>query len=266
MPLNNEPLSILISSCDNFSDLWEHHVAFYHENWVGQPVKTYLVTDKDTDIVLDNIEIIVAPSNYDFPMRIKYALQFINAEYVLLTLDDYFIIEPVYAEQIFKLVEIARKKSIDYLMLYDRRKVNPKRFTDVSVVEKIDLNEKYAVTLYPAIWKKRFLYETVHDDLSPWLYEVSLTKTAKDKNASCYFSPAGTFIILDVVRKGKVLHKANSYFKRHGVQIGDRPIIHRRTEIKLRIMELLSWHAPRPLFRLIKKVAGKFGMRFFSED
>lgn len=260
----NENFSVLISSCDKFSDLWKEHTRLYRENWQGESVRTYLVTDKETDMIFADVEIIVAPSEYDFPMRIKYALQYIDTPYVLLTLDDYFTIAPVKRDDLFYLSNRAEKENIDYLMLYDRRKDDPKKFKELDILEQIDLNKKYAVTLYPAIWNKEFLSKTVKDDLSPWLYEVSLTKTALEKGANCFFSPAGTFRILDVVRKGKVLHKADRYFKKHGIDIGDRPPISYLTEIKLAIIDRLDWYAPKWFVSLLKKVGRKFGMEFYS--
>lgn len=259
-------LSVLISSCDKFSDLWDAHMELYRKNWQAQPCKTYLVTDKPTDRHFDGVEIIVAEENMDFPMRINYALQYIDTPYVLVTLDDYFLIDTVEARNITVLENLAEENQIDYLLLYDRRKTNPKRYTALDMLQPIDLTKKYALTLYPAIWSVDFLRKTVKEDLSPWLYEASLTKTAIAENAKCQFSHTGTFCMLDVIRKGKVLHKAHRYFRRHRIDIGDRPIISRWVEIKLAIMDVISWYTPRKLFMLIKKIARKCGARFYSED
>lgn len=260
-----ENLAVLISSCNKFSDLWKEHIRLYRANWQGVSIKTYLVTDKETDMVFDGVEIIVAPFDYDFPMRIKYALKYISAPYVLLTLDDYFTITPIKCANLLYLSNRAEKDHIDYLMLYDRRKDNPHKFSSIDILEPIDLNKKYAVTLYPAIWNKEFLAKTVKDDLSPWLYEVSLRRIALEEGASCFFSPAGTFRILDVVRKGKVLHKADRYFKKHGIDIGDRPKISRLTELKLAIIDRLDWYAPKWFVSMLKKIGRKFGMQFYSD-
>lgn len=259
-------LAVLISSCNKFSDLWKEHIRLYRDNWQGKKIKTYLVTDKKTDQSFENVQIIVAPSDFNFPMRIKYALQYIDAPYILLTLDDYFTITPIKRDELLYLSNRAEKENIDYLMLYDRRRDNPRKFTTLDVLEEINLKEKYAVTLYPAIWNKEFLAKTVKDDISPWLYEVSLSKSALDAGAVCRFSQAGAFRILDVVRKGKVLHKANRYFKKHGISIGDRPIISRVTEWTLAGMDIIDWYAPCWFVKISKKVAQKMGMQFFSED
>lgn len=258
-------LSTLISSCDKFSDLWDAHVLLYKRNWQDTPCKTYLVTDIETNRKLDGIAIIAASAEMDFPMRIRYALRYIDTPYVLLTLDDYFLIHPVCEEKIEYLVEYAQKNSVDYLLLYDRRKAKQKDFQSIDTIQPIDLDKKYAVNLYPAIWNKELLAKTVKDNVSPWMYEASLTHIAKEEHAKCCFSPAGTFNILDVVRKGKVLHKARRYLLANHIDIGNRPIISRWIEIKLAIMDFISWHAPRKLFVFLKKTASRFGMKFYSE-
>ena len=261
-----ENVSVLISTCDKFSDLWDTHIALYKKNWNGPLWKTYLVTDKPTEKHYDGVEIIVADGDLDFPMRIRYALDRIDTDYVLVTLDDYFLIEKAKVEGLAYLAEQAEKEAIDYLMLYDRRKTNPKRYTPIDKLEPIDLARKYAVTLYPAIWNKRFLFNSVKSDMNPWYYEPSLTYYARENGANCQFSHSGTFVILDVVRKGKVLHKANRYLKKNGIDIGDRPLAKRSTEMKLAIMDFIDWHMPRWFFRMTKSIAKKFGMKFYSED
>ena len=262
----NTKLTVLISSCDKFADLWDEHIKLYRKNWQLSECKTLLVTDKPTDRYFDGVEIVVAEENMDFPMRIRYALDYVKTPFVLVTLDDYFLIEKTDREKISTLVSYAERDSIDYLMLYDRRKTNPKKYEPIDRLYDIDLTRKYAVTLYPAIWSVEFLKKTVKENVSPWLYEPSLTKSAMEENAVCKFSHAGTFVMLDVIRKGKVLHKANKYFKKHNIDIGDRPIISRRIEFKLAAMDFIKYHMPKCVFRFTKKAAKKMGMKFYSED
>ncbi len=262
----NNNVSLLISTCNKFSDLWDLHIEFLKKNWVGELWKVYMVTDCPTDKQYENVEIIVADGGLDFPARIKYALDFIDTDYVLLTLDDYFLIEKTYAEKLDYLAERAKKEQIDYLLLYDRRYLNPKKYEDIESLRSIDLNERYSVNLYPAIWNKSFLKNSVKEDLSPWQYEPTLTKYAKEANGNCMFSHNGVFDILDVIRKGKLLHKAKRYLKKNGFELPERPTVSYFTEIKLEVMAQISWHAPKWLFHLLKKTAKAFGMKFYNED
>ena len=259
-------VSLLVSTCDKFSDLWDEHIAHLRKHWIGESWRIYLVTDKPTDRRYEGIEIIVAGEDKDFPMRIKYAAQHIESDFILLSLDDYFIINDIYEEKLRLLVDRAYNDHIDYLKLYDRRMTDPAKYEPVEKLNKIDLSKKYAITLYPAIWNRAFLYKSVLSDMTAWKYEPSLTEYARNNNANCMFSHAGLFDILDVVRKGKVLNKANRYFNTHGIDIGDRPRISRITEIKLLIMDYISWYTPRGIFVAGKRILKKLGKTFYSED
>lgn len=257
--------SILISSCEKFSDLWKTHFDLLFENWVGEIPPIYLLTDKQTDFSRDGVKIITVEEG-DMPIRIKKALDHIETDRILFTLDDYFVINKVRGEDISFLCGYAEKNEIDYLLLYNRRFAKKRYYKGLDSFVDVDINERYAVTLYPAIWRKRFLDFCIDKELTPWKFEPTLTKKAREYNAKCVFSQAGSFEILDVVRKGKVLHKANGYFKKHGIDIGDRPLIKRSTEFKFAFMDLIRWHTPKWLFRIIKKTAKLFGMKFYSED
>lgn len=259
-------ISLLISTCDKFSDLWDQHIIQLRKHWKGEMFPVYMVTDKKTPKRYDGVEIIVAGEEKDFPMRIKYAIEQIPTEFILLTLDDYFLINDVYSKKLDYLAQLAKEKNIFYLKLYDRRMTNPKKYEAIDNLIPIDLNRKYAITLYPAIWDKRFLFNSVKKDMTPWKYEPSLTYYAKQENAVCMFCHAGVFNILDVVRKGKVLHKADIYFKRNNISIGDRPKISWWIEIKLFIMDIISWYMPRSIFRAGKRLLKYFGKTFYSED
>ena len=257
---------LLISSCNKFSDLWDEHFLLLKKHWKGLPWKVYLVTDKPTDKYYEGIEIISAGEDKDFPMRIRYAAEKIESDYILLTLDDYFIINEIDSQKLTYLINRAEKENISYLKLYDRRMTNPKKYEPLERLVPIDLSRKYALTLYPAIWERHFLINSVKEDMTPWKYEPSLTRFAQEIDANCMFSHAGTFDILDVVRKGKVLHKADRYFKKNNIDIGNRPVISFFTELKLMVMDMISWYTPRKLFVAIKKVMSKMGWKFYSAD
>ena len=45
----SKPITMLISSCDAYSDLWDGHVELLNRNWPGRDFRVLLVTDKPTD-------------------------------------------------------------------------------------------------------------------------------------------------------------------------------------------------------------------------
>ena len=259
-------LSVLISSCDKFSDLWDENINAYRKHWKDNRCETFLVTDRNSKWKKEGINLVIVEGQNNFPLRIKYALNQIKTQYVLVTLDDYFLIDDVSNDELSYLVKRMENEKIHYLSLYNRRITKKSKYQPIERLNNIDLQKKYALNLYPAIWDVDFLKRTIKDNVSPWLYEVSLTKTALEENAKCKASLAGTFDILDVVRKGKVLHKAQKYFRKNNIYIGNRPTISYFTETKLFILDVISWYTPRKLFIMIKNLGKKCGFTFYSED
>lgn len=255
--------SILVSSCDKFSDLWQLHFDFLKEHWKGEFPQICLVTDKKTEFTYEGIKVLVFDG--DMPRRLKLACEYIDSLYVLITLDDYFTIDDIDEKKIGYLKNYAQDNNVDYLRIYDRRYAKEKYYRSLEDIKELDLNQKYVVNLYPALWNKNFFIKCVDDDCSPWIFEPQLTHKALEQNAKCFINNSGVFNILDVVRKGKVLHKANRYFKSHGISSLDRPLASWKMELKQTVADFICWHMPKWVYYVTKKIAKAMGMTFFSD-
>ena len=99
-------MTILIMSCDKFSDLWDGHVQLLEQNWGDRGMKTYLVTDKESDKTFEHVTILSTGEDKEWSERLKCALEQVTTEYVFITLDDYFIIKPVSNEKISNILSI----------------------------------------------------------------------------------------------------------------------------------------------------------------
>ena len=55
-----DKMTLVINSCDKFSDLWDEHVRILNENWSDREVETLLVTDRPTDRKLERVRIFSA--------------------------------------------------------------------------------------------------------------------------------------------------------------------------------------------------------------
>ncbi|MCD7771859.1 MAG: hypothetical protein LUH23_07215 [Oscillospiraceae bacterium] len=115
-------MTMLIMSCDSFSDLWDVHVQLLEKYWSDRGIKTFIVTDKDSDKQYDNVTVLAAGEDKEWSERLKFALQQVTTEYVFFTLDDYFLIEPVSNKKIDNLLNVMQSEDYDYLRLYLRPK------------------------------------------------------------------------------------------------------------------------------------------------
>ena len=198
------------------------------------------------------------------PQRLKKYIKTCDTEYILITLDDYYVDKKIDTKKIQRAIDIMETKKLDYFRFWpyphERKKID-----DIEKAYWIELNGNYKVNLYPAIWRKEFLEDTIKDSLSAWEYEVSLTSIAKSLGANCAYSVNNEFHIVDVIRKGELLHPAKKYLDSKGLKL-DRKLISRKQEIKLDIMYYAKEVVPKPILRVIKKIMVKMGHKFISED
>ena len=259
----SDRLEMIISSCDKYSDLWDLHVLHLNKYWADRTIKSTIVTDEETSRTFSNVEVFSAGSSLEMPQRIKKKLETVSSEYVLITLDDYFITQKVNNEEINRLIEAMDKYGLDYIRMF------PIPTEKVPLDKKmklywVDLSRNYAVNLYPGIWRKSFLKMTLNDSLNAWKYEVSLTTIAKENNQKCAMSRGNEFVFLDVIRKGKLLSKASKYLRNNDMTI-DREVISKREEAKLKLMFWIKKNTPRFVQSVIKKIMSLFGMDFYSD-
>lgn len=259
-----DKLTMVISSCEAYSDLWDNHILLLNENWKDRDIKTVIVTDKVHESNYQDIEIFPAGDLLEMPQRLKKYIKTCDTEYILITLDDYYVDKQIDTKKIQRAIDIMETKKLDYFRFWpyphERKKID-----DIEKAYWIELNGNYKVNLYPAIWRKEFLEDTIKDSLSAWEYEVSLTSIAKSLGANCAYSVNNEFHIVDVIRKGELLHPAKKYLDSKGLKL-DRKLISRKQEIKLDIMYYAKEVVPKPILRVIKKIMVKMGHKFISED
>lgn len=254
-------LTLMIQTCSKFSDLWDAHIHLLNQNWPDRP-RTLLVTDAPTAVHFPGVEMISAGAGLHMPQRLAAALPQIQTEYILLTLDDYFPIQPISSGKIARLVQIMETEGLDYIRLFP----DPPAFRRMkNGLYQIDLSVDYAVNLYPGIWRRDFLAKTILDT-NIWTYEVSLTHTARRENARCAMSKGQEFPILDVVRKGKLLHRAAWYLRKHPLYHGGREIISWQEELRIFLFSTGKKLLPRPAARWVKQQLRSRGYRFYSDE
>ena len=265
-----EKFSIIISTCDKFSDLWDGNIKLLNENWADRNVDTFLVTDKPTDRTFKNVTVVATGEGTEITERLRTVMQLIKTEYVLFTLDDYFLTERISTAKIQEDIAIMQKHRLDFLRIFVMPKKHLRNRKAVEIEKDIYLLNNnagdYIVTLYAGIWRKDFMEKTLVGDLNAWQYEVSLTQKARDLNARCADSRRREFPILDVIRKGKVLAKAQEYFDKNPIYSGNRLPMKRKDEWMIAFRTWLREWLPKPLFNLSMAVMRRRGYTFFSDQ
>lgn len=266
----NEDLSVIISTCDKFSDLWDANIQLLNQNWADRNIETFLVTDKPTNRAFENVTVVAAGEGTEITERLKAVLPLIKTKYILFTLDDYFLTQPINNKEIIDDLNVMQKHSLDFLRIFVMSKKHLRNRKAVEIERDIYLLDNYAgdyiVTLYAGIWRKDFMEKTLTDTLNAWQYEVSLTRKARELNARCADSRRGEFPILDVIRKGKVLTKARKYFDKNPIYEGNRENMKVKDEWMIAFRTWLREWLPKPLFNLSKTIMRYRGYKFFSDE
>ena len=265
----NKDLTLIIMSCDAFSDLWEGQIKQLRSNWENRPEQIFIVTDKITNKNYKDINIIYPSEDMEWSERLNWALSKVKTEYVFFTLDDYFLIDNVKNDVIESYVEYMKNNKLDYIRLRKRRK----KFTVSEIkgmykLRNLNFESSYAINLYAGIWKKEFMSYCCRYKNNAWQFEVSLNKSGELYGAKCAICMDNdVYPILDVVRKGKLLRNAAKYFRKHpGLYLGDRETNDFIYELKLNIKELGVSYAPEWLVEKVRNFMIKKGHHYFSQD
>ncbi len=257
-----DTVTLMIQSCEGYSDLWEPHLAFLAESWPDCPFRKLLVTDLPTARQFPGVEVFAAGAGCHLPARLRAVLPRVDTKYLLLTLDDYFPVYPIDTAQILRLLEIMEARGLDYLRLFpdppSREKIGPGLYA-------VDLAVDYAVNLYPGLWRTSFLEATLGQSLDIWAYEVSLTHTARELQARCAMTWGREFPVLDVIRKGKLLHRAARFLKQRGMALAGREIVPLWEEWRIFLFNHGKRYLPPPLARRVKGLLNKLGFSFYTD-
>lgn len=263
---------IIISTCDKFSDLWDANILLLEKNWKCRNGQTFLVTDAPTEKSYENVQIIAAGEGTEITQRLAAAMEKVQTKYILFTLDDYFLTEPIDNLQLLNAVEFMEQEHVDYLRLYPASRHYLKR--EGAVISQRhpgfyhrDIKKgDYKVSLYPGLWRTDFMRSTLNAPMNVWQYEVELTNMARKYGARCAISNNREFPFLDVIRKGKVLRRAHRYFQENPIYVSGRKVMRARDEWLIAFRTFLRHWLPEPLFLAARNVMKQSGMSFYSDS
>ena len=267
---NNIACEIIISTCQKFSDLWDANVLLLNRNWRDRAMKTWLVTDEQSERFFEGVELICAGSGTEITKRLEYVLHRISAKYVLLTLDHYFLTEPIDNRAIQTALCVMEEENLDFLRLLPatRRNLRKEGAVEFSRHTGFYLRDvqtgNYRVSLCPGIWRTEFMRKTLAESRNAWEYEVALTPMARSLNARCALSNHNEFPYLDVVRKGKILRKADRYFRKDPILHTDRKVMSVAENLKFTLRGKLHYWLPKPVMNMLKSLLSRMGMKFYS--
>jgi len=277
-----QKISIAIFTCDAYKDLWKANLFFVRKNFPNCLLeKVFLITDiepsKDDLPQNDNdfYDIIVSESKdkQNFFGKMNPLLQKLNTDYFLFFLDDYFLTRKIDDKLIETIIDFIENKKIDYFKLNLRSKkrcLKSLKFNGVKFYQ-LNTNIRYAIDLYPSIWRKEFVQQTIlkwpYKEQNIWNYEARFNnlKEKMDITNSYCLGSKKDFYFDDMVRKGELIRKSHySVLKKYKIDLSQtRKVRSIKKEICNNISNYIIVWTPNFLLecyrnRKIKKGTNKF--------
>ena len=182
-----EDISLLVCSCDSYSDLWDPFFQMLHIQWPDCPLKIYLNTESNSYATpyYDVNLIHSSEKNIDWSDRLINALNKIDTKYVLFTLEDFYFLETVDNNAFDRLIK--KIDSIkDFAFLDFTHMGNTKTY-----IKKLDLYKvwkygEFKITATMAIWNRQALLDLLIPGESPWEFEPNASKRSMKTNYGIY--------------------------------------------------------------------------------
>ena len=182
MKLKKDALTIIVCSCDKYEDLWFPYFEIFKNQWKDCKYPIILNTESKT-YTHDGLDIKclnLYKEGEDVPWsdRMIETLKYVDTEYVLITLDDHFLISPVDSAKF--------EEAFDIIKLH-------KRISALSFIAHVPANEKtkwrgnfglwkmnkyFRVNLDTAIWRKKALLRNLKKGENAWEFELNATERA----------------------------------------------------------------------------------------
>lgn len=267
-------LSIVVLSCDDYSDLWDTFFLFKERYWPDCPYRTYLVNDTK-EYNKDGVTVLNIGKVSKWSTRVRSAIERIPTPYVCPILDDHFIIKNVCNERIKELLSMVEVNKFSYLALEPRSIITPKSEREYFLpkIAYIPKHQKYGINTSAAIWKKVDYLECIgQGDYSPWQFEVNMCNLAKTTDGL----PG-----INLVDERNSLQICEKEVVRQGVYLPNAiKHIHKVTGVKIDttyrgvmsygslLIDIINGKASKMRYgkRILKAVAKFFGRKFFTED
>lgn len=211
--------SIIVSSYDAYSDVWEPFFCLFFRYWPDCPFPIYLIseTKKYPDSRVKTINI---GEDKKWATNTKKALGQINTRYILNLLEDFLFTKKVDTERIINLLNILKKNNAGCLKL-DPTPLPDKKYKNYTEVGEISKDVNYSVSLLAGFWNKKIFEKLIKDGESAWQMEIVGSKRAiniQEPFLSTYDKPI-LYFYPTAIKRGSWFYDAAKFCKREGVGI-----------------------------------------------
>jgi hypothetical protein len=147
--------SVLIPSCDAYSDLWIPFFNLFWKHWEDCPFPVYLGNNTQ-HFQHPKVQLSHAGHGNNWSHRVRDQIEGVNSPYLLLCLEDSFLRRAVPTDRVSHALEALERLGGHLVRLV--RRPGPDRFAPgLPELGIIDCGAPYRVSTQTAIWKKESL-------------------------------------------------------------------------------------------------------------
>lgn len=230
---------LLLNSCDSYQDTWAPFFDLLQKYWKDVNCNIYLNTEScDFNDSKYSFKVNVLNNGHKtrWGGRLRACLDQIEEEYILMTLDDYFICSDINEECIDKLVDkMEEDKSIaSFQLIASRYNATGITVADCLVEEGVTLHEVgrdgNKVHFVPTIWRKSVLKKWLRNHESIWGFEAYGKRRASFWNykekvyeviAPVIYDYLWTSTCCSAIVNGKwmVAPEVDAFFEKNGIEV-----------------------------------------------
>lgn len=161
-------LAILVLSCDKYSGLWDLFFSRWYKFWPDCEHRVYLLSNQK--IYQDQrITTICTGEDKDWSSNLQFALDMIEAENILLMIEDAPLDQKVENIKFTAIYERFCLEGMNYLNL--KAEPLPRKGSD-PLIGVVPPGALYRAALVPSIWKKEILSQLIVAGESAWQFEI----------------------------------------------------------------------------------------------
>jgi hypothetical protein len=208
--------SVLVVSCDRYRDLWKPFFHLFSSYWPDCRFPVYLGANFFS-VEHPGVTNLHAGEDKSWSSNLRFFLQQISSEYVLLLLEDFFLDQQVNSGIIEKHLNTLHSLGGTELRLF------PNPPFDYALSGHAGLGglhplAQYRVSLQAALWNKAKLQQLIRDSESSWEFEVNGTKRSRTDVGGYYCVKQPALHYQHVVERGEWFRAAARRYQ--GEQIG----------------------------------------------
>lgn len=228
--------TILVLSCDKYSDLWEPFFGQFWKYWPDCPYSVVLGSNT-LGYKHKKIKTILSGPDRDWSSSLRAILEKISTPYVFLWLDDIFPAEKVRTRDFSDALDFMVQNKGKHIHMFPSPK--PDRVAPDSRYGVYEKGAPYRATAL-GFWEVSYLSDFLLPGENPWNFEIMGSYRSRyAEGFYCAMEPL--FVRLHVVEKGRVFAEAYEYCLAHSIPLDTkkREVLSRESKLKSQIQVII---------------------------